>query len=103
MIMTRKYIAEYKQKEHFSFTSGGMTSDIVGNQSFSMTKDLMLARDSVVIIGGKKKHQISSHNYRMFSNTFDQVWLLNKVTKIIHDLSDTYLDKDTFTLNATNS
>jgi len=55
MIMTRKYIAEYKQKEHFSFTSGGMTSDIVGNQSFSMTKDLMLARDSVVIIGGKKK------------------------------------------------
>jgi len=54
MIMTRKYIAEYKQKEHFSFTSGGMTSDIVGNQSFSMTKDLMLARDSVVIIGGKK-------------------------------------------------
>jgi len=30
-------------------------------------------------------------------------WLLNKVTKINHDLSETYLDKDTFTLNATNS
>jgi len=49
MIMTRKYIAEYKQKEHFSFTWGGMTSDRVGNQSFSMTRDLMSARDSVVI------------------------------------------------------
>ena len=50
MIMTRKYIAEYKQKEHFfSFTSGGMTSDRVENQSFSMTQDLMLERDSVVI------------------------------------------------------
>jgi len=33
----------------FSFTSGGMTSDRVENQSFSMTQDLMLERDSVVI------------------------------------------------------
>jgi len=54
MIMTRKYIAEYKQKEHFCFTSG-MTSDQVGNQSFSMTEDLMLSRDSVVhdLVGWK--------------------------------------------------
>jgi hypothetical protein len=68
MIMTRKYIAEYKQKEHFfPFTSGGMTSDTVENQSFSMTKDLMLGRDSVVInlVGINNKHQMSSHNLRI--------------------------------------
>lgn len=35
--------------------------------------------------GGMKKHQMSSQcSYGMFSITFDQDWLLNGVTKIIH-------------------
>jgi len=61
MIMTRKYIAEYKHKEHlFLFTSVGMTSRKVENQSFSMTKNLMLSRDSVVIWWEEKTSDVQS-------------------------------------------
>jgi len=50
MILTENTLQNTNRKNtFFSFTSGGMTSDRVENQSFSMTQDLMLERDSVVI------------------------------------------------------
>ena len=50
MILTENTLQNTNRKNtFFSFTSGGMTSDRVENQAFSMTRDLMSARDSVVI------------------------------------------------------